>query len=124
MSGGKGRPIETSSFTARVFRTLYRLTDTDPPSVADFLSGVALGLEPPPRPDLQAVWDSISTWNTATQARNMILKGGLNKRFIAELRFVEGGPIRFQKTFGPGHYTVWGEPEVLLGSIVYPLVLV
>ena len=43
-------------------------------------------------------------------------------RWIARLEIQEQGPIRFEKTLlDPDHYTLWGEPEALLGCVGYPL---
>jgi hypothetical protein len=39
-------------------------------------------------------------------------------RLVARLELADGAPVRVRKTFGPGHYTVWGEPRVFLGAVV------
>jgi hypothetical protein len=39
-------------------------------------------------------------------------------RLVARLERPDGAPVRIEKTFGPGHYTLWGEPQVLLDAVV------
>ena len=35
-------------------------------------------------------------------------------RYIARLEIPEDGPIRFERTRGRGHFTLWGDPELML----------
>ena len=39
-------------------------------------------------------------------------------RLLAVLDIPEGGRIIYDKTRGPGHYTLWGEPQDMLDLVV------
>lgn len=39
-------------------------------------------------------------------------------RFLVRLEIPTDATVRIEKTFGPGHYTVWGAPELFLGAVV------
>lgn len=36
----------------------------------------------------------------------------------AVMRVPENGPIRAAKTHGPGHWTLWGDPQAMLDTVV------
>jgi hypothetical protein len=38
--------------------------------------------------------------------------------YIAELRIIEDGVVRFERTLGRGHYTLLGEPGAMLKYVV------
>jgi hypothetical protein len=85
----------------------------------DFLSDKARGL--PPRnnePLTLYVWDGISVYRTFGQAsrkaRDYPFLGG----YIAELRIGAETDIRVEKTFGRGHHTLWGAPDLVLACVV------
>ena len=100
--------------------TFYRIVQSDPPVLADFLSEAAQGR--PPRgddPELLRVHDGISVWTTETQARNRARTYPWIGRFIARLELPEQPDVRWERTFSTrGHYTVWGPPETLLARVV------
>jgi hypothetical protein len=98
----------------------YRIVRTDPPTASDFLSDKARRV--PPRNDEPLtlhVWDGISVYWTFAQARRKARDYPFLGGFIAEVRVdIDVPPLRVEKTFGRGHYTLWGAPSVLLRSVV------
>jgi hypothetical protein len=34
------------------------------------------------------------------------------------MRIPQGGAIRAEKTHGPGHWTLWGDPQAMLDTVV------
>jgi hypothetical protein len=106
--------------TASPTREFYRVVKTDPPSIEDFLSNAAKGDQPPdPTPETLRVWQGISVYATASQARRMARRYPRHGGYLALLRVHEGGLIRFERTLAkPGHHTLWGNPREFLACIV------
>lgn len=98
----------------------FRIVRTDPATESDFLSDKARGV--PPRNDEPLtlhVWDGISVYRTLAQARRKARDYPFLGSFIAELNIDVDIPlIRVEKTFGRGHFTLWGPPVVLLRAVV------
>jgi hypothetical protein len=67
---------------------------------------------------LAALWDGISVQNTLAQARRKVRVSPRLGSYVAILRVSTDGPVRFRRSLGPGHFTLWGEPEVLLALVV------
>jgi hypothetical protein len=59
------------------------------------------------------LWDGISVWNTEQQARKKAQAFPNLGSYIATLSVPLGGSIRIEKTLGPGHHTIWGDPAKL-----------
>jgi hypothetical protein len=96
---------------------LYRLA-SDPPETRDFESRLRLGRRPftDEWPILHA---GASMFVEMSQARS---RGRRSPVVIAEVYLEEGQGLYLAKTLtSPGHYTVWGDPEVLLhrAHVVY-----
>ena len=100
-------------------RVLYRIVQTDPPTVRDFMSNAALGrplLDP--TPEKRRLWSGLSFWATAAQARRNARRFRSQGEFLALVAIEVDGPIQVEKTRGPGHYTVWALPHALLDRVV------
>ena len=98
--------------------TLYRIIRSTEAALLDFTSSEAQGV--PPRsnaPEILRLWDGISCWATETQARRTIRSFPHLGTHIARLEIPDGAPIRVERTRGPGHHTVWGDPAVLLSYV-------
>jgi hypothetical protein len=92
---------------------------TDPPTVDDFLSNKAKGRAP--RSDDPAVihlWDGLSVFATLAQARRKARGAPYLGPYVAALSIPEGASARFERTRGPGHYTLWAEASDLLAWVV------
>jgi hypothetical protein len=98
-------------------RVFYRIVRNPVPTVDDFLSARALGV---PRPDSYvAEWDrGISAYDNLAYALRRAERNrtGLG-RFVATLFVPDDGSVRFAKTFGRHHFTIYGEPESLLALV-------
>ncbi len=55
-------------------------------------------------------------FDTEDQARIVARTFALGD-YIAEVQLPSDGPLRFEKTRGAGHYTVWAEPDRLLECV-------
>ena len=100
-------------------RTFWRIVRTDPSMVRDFLSSEAQGL--PPRdhdPDTLRLWSGISVYSTPLQARRTATTYPFLGRYLADLRIVDDAGIRWEKTRGRGHHTLWGDPQAILNCVV------
>ena len=98
--------------------TCFRVSRVNPPDVNTFTSNYALG-KPPRGPELTdpRIHKGISVFDTfaAAAARTRAFDLG---NFIAELQLDAGTSITFEKTLGPGHYTLTGDPQELLNRVV------
>lgn len=101
--------------------SFFRIVKTSPATAGDFLSAQAKGRRfgrylPV---ELHRLWDGLSVYATFDQAARKARQSPMIGRYIAELRIVEGGPIRFERTTRePGHHTLWGDPSALLRAVV------
>jgi hypothetical protein len=102
-------------------RLFYRIVKADPPTRRDFTSRREKGL-PPRGPELTRpqLWSGISVFDTPERARDVVRRTRM-RGLLARLEIPDDAPIRLRKTLGSGHYTLWGDPEQLLGYVVYPL---
>jgi hypothetical protein len=99
----------------------YRIVSTPEPTLADFMSHASRGLTlRNPTPELLDRWRGISVWETESQARLQAQVMAQRRRplgeFIAELAIDD--TLRCEQTSQPGHYTLWGDPAVLLRRLV------
>jgi hypothetical protein len=101
-------------------RTFYRFVATDPPALRDFFSNFQLGR--PRRPhagETEDEWRGLSVFDSVEAARVMLVRvPRFPLRRLAWLEVPDDAPVRVEKTFGPGHYTIWGDPQVLLDAVV------
>ena len=105
--------------TAAIF---YRIVPTGTPTELYFTSYRAQGrILRHPTAELLDRWAGISVYESEGQARHWARKRPYLGAFIAELRINEG--IRREQTGRSGHYTLWGDPESLLRSMVRVVVV-
>ncbi|MFN8591042.1 MAG: hypothetical protein U0031_06210 [Thermomicrobiales bacterium] len=88
----------------------------------DFRSARALGV---PRPETHVEeWErGISVYDNLSYAQRRAARNqtGLG-RFVATLIVPDDGSVKCAKTFGPHHYTIYGEPEALLALVRGPVI--
>lgn len=103
-----------------VARAFHRIVRTNRPTTLDFTSNAALGRPlRDPSPEARRLWDGISVSATEAQARRRARQYPMLGRFIARLEIPDGAPVRVERTTRvPGHYTLWGDPAVLLWYVV------
>lgn len=100
-------------------RLFYRLILGAEASKSDFLSGEALGDREPRDREMVRLWRGISVLNTEAQARSRGRGMPWLGRFIAVLEIPDDGRITYQRTgTSRGHFTLWGDPLVLLRCVV------
>ena len=99
--------------------TFYRVVKTNPPTMDDFLSDRAKG-KPLREGVPHALWDGLSVFATAAQARSRARRYPQMGRFLAHLALAEAAPLRVERTVprSRGHHTLWGNPAYLLGCVV------
>jgi hypothetical protein len=89
------------------------------PTEADFASAQALGKAFPRDPENIRLATGISVYATENQARRKVREAPALGMYIAELRILEDGPVRYERTLkSPGHHILWAEPKQLLASVV------
>ncbi len=100
-------------------QNFYRIVKTDPPTAEDFTSDAAKGKPfAHPDPSRRRLWDGLSFYATEAQAHRNARRYRTHGRFVAAVRVEEGDAIRAERTLGPGHYTLWGEPTAFLARVV------
>ena len=99
--------------------TFYRIVLTNPPTLVDFLSDEAQG-RPPRGETHRYLWDGISVYATAQQARNKAQDYPFLGQFIARLDIPDQASVRSERTLrrSRGHHTLWGDPAYLLRCVV------
>ena len=99
-------------------QTLYRIVQGRPAIRWDFMSNQARGQRPmgPERADPD-LYGGLSLWDTPTACWGIIGRFPHTGTAVAEVVIPDGAPVRIAKTRGPGHYTVWGDPDLLLGCV-------
>lgn len=106
-------------------RTVYRITRTDPPSLADFTSAAALGRPAPRHPEQARLHDGLSVFSTERQARNKAKDLPGLGAYIAVVELEDGAPVRLERTLrgSPGHHTLWGDPGAIHRRVVAVVVV-
>jgi hypothetical protein len=97
---------------------LDRVVRTNPPTIHDCVSNLALGKEIPVDPELAELWDGLSVQSTMAQARRRSRISPMLGRFVAVLRIPTDGSVRYERTRGEGHHTRCGEPAELPALVV------
>ena len=103
-------------------RTFYRFVAGDPPTARDFASNFLLG-----RPRRAAAGETEDDWrglsvfdsppppapcSCACPGSGCACSPGSSSQIP------DDAPVRVAKTFGPGHYTLWGDPQLLRDAVV------
>lgn len=100
-------------------RVFYRIVKSNPPTLLDFTSPEAEGKPfTHPDPSRRRLWSGLSCHATEAQARRNARRYRTHGRFIAAVRVEENGPIRIERTLGPGHYTLWGDPSHFMQRVI------
>jgi hypothetical protein len=100
-------------------RTFWRVVRTNPPQERDFLSNEAQGRSPrDDDPETLRLWSGISVYATRLQAQRTAIAYPFLGGFLAELRISDIDPVRWERTRGRGHHTLWGEARLLLERVV------
>jgi len=102
-------------------RILYRLVQTDPPSLQDFLSHEVLGISPrrPLSRREQDRWRGVSHQDSLDSAHIKGTESPWLGRYIAEVRIPDSGAVRTEQTGRDlSHFTVWADPADLLSWVV------
>jgi hypothetical protein len=103
-----------------VSRRFWRIVKHNPPDETDFWSHTRRGLRPIGAEAEGDGYDAVSVHDTldgmSIWQRRFRIRG-----FIAELRIPDGAPVRWRQEGAPGHYNLWGDPELLLSYVVLPL---
>lgn len=108
-------------------RSLFRIVVRNPPLLDDFTSNEAKGRVPPRSltEEQRRQWSGLSVFERRDQAERLARRRAGLGRFIAELRLPSDGSISCQRTNlgSPGHYTLWGDPALILQCVVrvYPV---
>jgi hypothetical protein len=107
--------------------TFYRVvmaTSLSTLAADSFKSNAALGrsLHQPHTSRRLDLWDGISVWDSIDAARGNSRRFPEHGSFATVMDIVEGA-FRLEKTFGAGHWTLWGDPVDLLAMVhsVVPL---
>jgi hypothetical protein len=105
---------------------LYRTVHRNPPNREDFRSGREMGIPKPSRRK-ELFWLGFSAYDSFDRANATAVAYPHQGNFIAELVIPDTaimtfdgetfalpapGGITIARTFSPGHWTVWGEPEL------------
>jgi hypothetical protein len=100
--------------------TFYRVVKTNPPEVTDFFSRVQLGWRLPPdlSPPEARLWEGVSVQDSEEGARAMATRYPRTGQFIAQMEISGGGSVSYEKTRGRGHFTLWGDPAVMIECVV------
>jgi hypothetical protein len=88
--------------------------------VLDFTSPQALGRTlADPNPERRRLWSGISANATLPQAASRARDFPALGQYTARLDIPNHAPVRWGRTLprSRGHYTLWGEPAVLLGCV-------
>jgi hypothetical protein len=100
-------------------QTLARVIASLTPTIQDFTSPAASGETfSHPDPGRRRLWDGLSFYATEAQARRNARRYRAHGEFLAIVRIERDAPIRVERTLGPGHYTVWGDPAEILARVV------
>jgi hypothetical protein len=97
----------------------FRIVRSDPPTRDDFLSNEAKGKRARGNdPEVLRLWSGISVYDSPRRARATARIFPYLGISIAELSVPDDGSIVWERTTaGPGHYTLWGDPDRLLSCV-------
>jgi hypothetical protein len=101
-------------------RTFYRIITGPSATRRDFLSNQTLGrVLRRSTPETLRTYDGLSVFETSAQARAAATRFPMLGTHMAELVIPEAAVIRIERTFvkQPGHHTLWGNPDEMLGYV-------
>jgi len=111
--------MQKEAGAARESRTFYRTVKHVPPIREDFFSGKEQGKPMPGKPHQIRLWEGISTWDTLHEARRRAMANPHQGQFIAAIEIPSDGRITYKRTgTNEGHYTLWGNADVLLKQVI------
>jgi hypothetical protein len=108
-------------------RTFYRLVRNDPPTADDFASRCEQGRRRrAERGETIEDWTGLSMFDSLEAVRELVRRAqfGDEVQGVVRLEIPEGTAIEWKKTYGAGHWTVWGSSHRLIRyvrSTVTPL---
>jgi hypothetical protein len=115
-----GEFVESGNGEGSGFVSLFRISETNPPTLWDFLSYKARGapLRYQTAKGLR-LWDGLSVYQTRELAIQVATVSPRIGKFVVELRIRTDGPFRSEFDNGDnGHCTIWGEAAALLKLVV------
>lgn len=78
----------------------------------------ARGRPLPPNVHPPRLWEGVSVYDSQERARRTVQARTYIGRYIARLDVSDEVPIVFERTTGsPGHFTLWGEPALILTCV-------
>jgi hypothetical protein len=98
--------------------TLFHIIKHDPPIPGDFLPGAAKGQRKPDNPAYERYWRGFSAFDTLAGARILAQRFPKLGDFIAEIAVANVSGVQYERTFGPGHYTVWADSEACMRNVI------
>jgi hypothetical protein len=97
----------------------HRIIRSNSPSPQDFTSAAARGFGLNLPPDLQRLQTGVSVYRTLRQAAAKARHYPALGSFVAIIEIPPESAVRFERTTQQrGHFTLWGDPEDLLNSVV------
>jgi hypothetical protein len=111
---------DPTALNAPTIVTLFRVVQTDPPTVRDFLSQKVLGIPlKTEMPKVLRLWDGLSVYRTVDQARARAWQTPRLGRYITELAVPADEEITVELDNGRnGHCTIWGSPWLLRSFVI------
>ena len=98
--------------------TLHRIVRNEVPDLLDFTSLAAQGKAPrSDDPAIVRLNEGISCWSTEAQARRAARRFPNLGAFIVVLVIPDDAMAHVEKSLGPGHHTVWGDPTEIVGYV-------
>lgn len=99
-------------------RTFWRIVQTDPPTVRDFLSNEARRRRPrDDAPETLRLWSGLSMYSSEGAAHRTARTFPRIGGFLGRVDLEEGDDVQIEKTLGPDHFTIWGDPSLLLSRV-------
>ena len=101
-------------------RTLHRIVRSDPPSIRDVTSKLELGfVDATADMETRRLESGLSTYRTLAQARRKARAFRFLGSYIAVIDVARAEAIQIERTTNSaGHYTLWGEPRLILDLVV------
>lgn len=102
-------------------RRFYRIVQSNPPTREDFVPKPPRTV--PRNPEKARLFTGLSMYATLMQARRRAAESPWLGTWIAEVTVPDDSGTPFERTTtGEGHYTLWGDPALVLSfvSAVFP----